>query len=136
MTNSYLAGSIVSAVIITVFVVMATLRKPNKLFKKKPRQTKSFRITVKPEELKEKITRFANQNKYRVEGISEEDHCIVLGTEMGLLHWGFFFPIYYSQEQGEVKIEMGIESKAYQWGPVVNNAFKKFTETLEKDLTK
>jgi hypothetical protein len=66
--------------------------------------------------------------------VSDENHCIVLGTEMSLLSWGFFFPLYYQEDDKGIRIEVGIESKALQWGPVVTHEFKKFATSLQAAL--
>jgi hypothetical protein len=60
---------------------------------------------------------------------------ILFAKSPGLFDWGFFYPVHITAlPQGGSQIQVGIASRAFQWGPLVTKAHKAFTDATVRAL--
>lgn len=117
--------------IILLFVIAAT-RKGGDLLTKKPKKITSFTSDKNISEIFQKLLHFSQISSYKVEAIDETKFILILGENANLNGFGFFYPIYLSEDSdGKTKIEVGIKSKAIQAGPVVTKSLEKFTSNVK-----
>ncbi|OLT48971.1 hypothetical protein BJF85_11010 [Saccharomonospora sp. CUA-673] len=67
---------------------------------------------------------------YKIEDVDPSTGRFVLSSRPTLFSWGFFFPgVVYADQYGS-RLELGITSRAVQWGPVVTKAHRKLAHEL------
>ena len=102
---------IVWLIIVCVFCVIATMRKPP--LKKPRRYIKSFETTLRTDEVMKSIVNFAIRTGYRIENFDEKEGRIILSDGITLTSWGFFYPIFISKsDSGSTVVEVGVRGKA------------------------
>lgn len=72
---------------------------------------------------------------YRVDDASAEQNIVVLSSRPSAVSWGFFYPVVIRAAGTGSTIEVGVQSKIIQWGPVVTRAHKKCIAAIEETLT-
>jgi hypothetical protein len=111
---------IIIVVVIGIFLIIAQTRKGSSTLTEKPSNLKSFVANASSEVVLKTIVRFAQQTGYIVDTIEENNGRIALSDSATATSWGFFYPIFLSQqEDGKTLVEIGIKSKAIQVGPIV-----------------
>lgn len=120
MLTGALIGAMVGLVIVTVFLVVAAMRKGTSAVKNKPGKILAFIAPMQHPDVMKTVIRFAQQSGYKVDDIANTGWRIILGDSPTFTSYGFFYPVYMSsQPDGSTLIEVGIKSKAIQWGPIV-----------------
>ena len=105
--------------LITLFLfAFAASRKGSSAVKIKPKSIQSFTTNKTPPSAMKTIITFAQQSRYNVEFLDDDERSIVLGDGPSLLSWGFFYPIYLTDRQGQTLIEVGIKSKLWHPGRI------------------
>ena len=92
--------------------------------------TLSFSTKLDKAQARKSVIAYANQKNYDVEDMSSEDE-VVLGESASLFTWGFFYPIYMYEHEARTQIEVGIQSKAVQVGPIKNKSHENFVNGLK-----
>jgi hypothetical protein len=126
-------GLLVGGIVVLVIVVIAMARK---MPAAEARQT-SRRITLTsplaPAAVIEKL-RAARWRRIKVHDSDAARGVIVLATSVSLFGWGFFYPVFVTRSGSGSTIEVGIKSRAVQWGPVVTNNHKAAVAEIEEAL--
>lgn len=107
--------------VVAIFTAIADGRTPPSALDNKPNRLTSFVVPLPPEEVMKIIIKFAQQTGYCIETIAPDQGFITLSTKPTLTSWGFFYPIYLSQQADhQTFVEIGIKSRAIQIGPLVS----------------
>ena len=74
--------------------------------------------------------------RYRVDDADPATRRLVLSSSVTLFSWGFFYPIeIHPHGTAGARIEVGIQSRLIQWGPVVTNAHQRCADELSQWLS-
>ncbi|MCP3798427.1 hypothetical protein NLX83_04055 [Allokutzneria sp. A3M-2-11 16] len=68
-------------------------------------------------------------------GYAVEDHdpsrgIVLLSSRPSAFTWGFFYPAVVSADGAGTRVDLGIKSKAFQYGPLVTRAHRKLAGAL------
>ncbi len=111
---------IVVGAVVAIYVFALT-RKATDAVKTKPRNIRSFSTPIPYGDAINRLLGFAPTQSYKVEDVAPDGSRVILGTSITFFSYGFFYPIYFSVEPGgSTIVEVGIVSRAFQWGPVVS----------------
>lgn len=122
---------IITVLIIYGIVYLIRNMNKDKLLDKNSQQTISFDLNDGIEDCFQKIQNYANSSEYTIEAIDENSYSIVLGESITLMTNGFYFPIFLTMlDENNTRIEVGIKSKSFQVGPVVDKRHNSFVNKL------
>ena len=123
---------IITVLIIYGIVYLIRNMNKDKLLDENSQQTISFDLNDGIEDCFQKIQNYANSSEYTIEAIDENSYSIVLGESITLMTNGFYFPIFLTMlDENNTRIEVGIKSKSFQVGPVVDKRHNSFVNELE-----
>lgn len=123
---------IITVLIIYGIVYLIRNMNKDKLLDENSQQTISFDLNDGIEDCFQKIQNYANSSEYTIEAIDENSYSIVLGESITLMTNGFYFPIFLTMlDENNTRIEVGIKSKSFQVGPVVDKRHNSFVNKLE-----
>jgi hypothetical protein len=119
-------GLAVSLVIVAIYFLIAMTRKPAAVVREKPR---NLRQLVTPWGYHAAVTSVLQAmpaHGFKVEEVTPDGSRMILSTPITVWSYGFFYPIYFSaQPGGGTLVEVGIASRAMQWGPFVSRNHEK-----------
>ncbi|MFX0209189.1 MAG: hypothetical protein ACFFDT_24610 [Candidatus Hodarchaeota archaeon] len=98
--------------------LISMLRDPQSAVKTKPSHLVEFRTPLSLYDVRSVVTNFARQNGYKIEDVDEDTDRIILSTSPNWSSWGYFYPIYLTQTNGETLIEVGIKSRLFVYGSI------------------
>ncbi|MFX1285626.1 MAG: hypothetical protein ACFFB5_18445 [Promethearchaeota archaeon] len=108
-------------------------RKALSVVKGKPRRLKMLNTTRTPKTVINDIVQFAQGSRYLIEDIDESKGRLILSSPFNHLTWGFFYPIYISSQLNEnTLVEVGIQSKLYQIGPLVWKDHQRIFDSIKR----
>ena len=123
---------IITVLIIYGIVYLIRNMNKDKLLDENKQQTISFDLNDGIEDCFQKIQNYVNSSEYTIEAIDENSYSIVLGESITLMTNGFYFPIFLTMlDENNTRIEVGIKSKSFQVGPVVDKRHNSFVNKLE-----
>jgi hypothetical protein len=73
--------------------------------------------------------------RYKVDDSDRDGRIIVLSSSPTFATWGFFYPVIVHPEASGSRIEIGIQSKFIQFGPLVTRAHKQAVTAIEQLLS-
>ena len=123
-----MALSLITGLVTFLFVLLlvgiawryASRRNAASVVTKKPKRLHAFTTAQPPEAIIEAIRQKVPDSDYALDSIAEENPRLMLSTPPSAMTWGFFYPIYLTpQDDGQTLVEVGIESKLVQMGPLV-----------------
>lgn len=86
----------------------------------RPKRLLSFTTATPAREALETIVAKTRNSAYSVESIDEAQRHLILSTPPTATTWGFFYPVYLTEQaDGRTLVEVGIQSKLFQMGPLV-----------------
>lgn len=119
-------GGFVVVIGVVIFYWIASSRKPAEVVKDKPANLQRLSTPLQYSEAINRVLGLAPLQGYKVEEVTPDGSGVILSTPLSFFNYGFFYPIYFSVEPGgSTLVEVGIKSRAFQWGPVVTNSQKK-----------
>lgn len=128
---------IITVLIIYGIVYLIRNMNKDKLLDGNKQQTISFDINDGIEDCFQKIQNYANSSEYTIDAIDENNYSIVLGESITLMTNGFYFPIFLTMlDENNTRIEVGIKSKSFQVGPVLDKRHNSFVNEFELFLDK
>lgn len=75
-------------------------------------------------------------DRYKVDDVDPANLVVVLSVPPGIVSWGFFFPIWIKPAaDGGSVVEIGIQSRLFQWGPIVTHAHARCASAVEALLS-
>lgn len=81
-----------------------------------------------------RLVQVAPTQGYKVEDVTSDGSRVILGSNITFFSYGFFYPVYFSVEPSGTLVEIGIVSRAFQWGPVVTFNHDKITTMIGNAL--
>src|ERR1041385_6898461 len=133
MFSGFVVGAIGGAVIVAIVGIIAALRKISAKTVAQTRRRMTLTSPLAPAAVIEKLKRAA-WRKIKVTDTDADRGVVVLATPMTMFSWGFFYPVFVTQGGSGSTIEVGIKSRAMQWGPVVTNNHKACVAEIEQAL--
>lgn len=128
-------GFIIGIVITVIGYTISAIRPGYSAIRSKPSRLQSFTTEVNPKETMKAIVRFAQQTGYKISFIDETKGQLVLEKSASAVSWGFFFPVFVSQQSDNTTlVEIGIESKFFQYGPLVSRSHEKCVNGIKAAL--
>ncbi|MGA7733386.1 MAG: hypothetical protein WCD37_19160 [Chloroflexia bacterium] len=116
---------LVIAGVIAIYFIAAT-RKASDAVKEKPTNLKRVSAPLPYSDTINRVLGVAAGQGYKVEEVAHDGSRAILSTPITIFSYGFFYPIYFSVEPGGgTLVEVGIASRAIQWGPVVTHNHEK-----------
>ncbi len=107
-------------VLVAVAVRYARQREASSTVVKKPKRVLSFTTSQEIDHVLQAIIRSVEESEYGLETTDDENPRLILGTPPTATTWGFFYPVYLTrQDDGQTLIEVGIQSRLFQAGPIV-----------------
>jgi hypothetical protein len=76
-----------------------------------------------------------NDPKLKVDDKDAAKKILVLSSPVTFFTWGFLYPVYLHDTGSGTKIEVGISSKFFQWGPLVSRAHDQCAAAIEAALS-
>ena len=127
MWNGIVIGALVAGIGCLAY---SMLRSPPPLTSGIGRRMMSFQMASDTEAVFSAILASFPRGRYKVASHDMARGRIFLEAPISWASWGFYFPIDISERGGGTLIEIGIVSKAFQWGPLVTRAHKELFETV------
>jgi len=123
-------------ILIFIFIILAvsTMRSSNRLLTKKPKNLFPIISSKKHQVIIKTIIKFAADKKYEIDHFDSKAGIIILSKPLSFFSNGFFFPIYITQKNDKILIEIGIVSKAVQIGLIPKQNLEKFTNGIKAYL--
>jgi hypothetical protein len=119
-------GAIVGVVSMLVFRFISGSKLPSSALESKPKRIQQFTTSRSAQEVISAIMSFAERSGYQVPVVDEPGGRLVLEEPFSALSGGFFFPVYLTcQSDGSLLVEVGIQGKIGQMGPIVTYAHNK-----------
>jgi len=116
------AGGLVAILVVVIFFVVSASRKPADVFKTKPKNLRPLVTSIPYGEAINRLLGQAPSQGYKIEEVVPDGSRVILSTPITLFSYGFFYPVYFSvQPDRSTLVEVGIASRAFQWGPVVTH---------------
>jgi hypothetical protein len=109
---------------------IAITRKAQDAVKEKPRNLRALTTPMTYSDAINRLLQAAPAQGYKVEDVTPDGSRVILSTPITFLSYGFFYPIYFSAVPGGTMVEVGIASRALQWGPVVTHNLDKITNVV------
>lgn len=134
-----LQGAIIGALIGLVLAIcgygFSMTRRPPATIRNRPLSVVTLSSNLTQEEVANKLRNIPSSTKYKLESGFQSNEFVLLHENPSATTWGFYYPVFLSQENGRTKIEIGTKSKIYQVGPLVTKATNRFVETVNRSLT-
>ncbi|MCK4352032.1 hypothetical protein KAW65_01345 [candidate division WOR-3 bacterium] len=125
---------IIVAIFFIICVIIANSRKWYSVIKGKSSNLPSFTTNQSQEIVMDRIISKAEQSKYTIEVTDRERGRIILSEGISGWSWGFFYPIYISNEDGLTLIETGIRSRLIQIGPIPRRHHRRCIEFIKSSI--
>jgi hypothetical protein len=105
---------------------LAAMRKASSAVKNQPLDLKRFLAPMPLAEVDTCVFHFAQQYGYHIDDLRLEEGRIILSDSATATSWGFFYPVYLTQETPTTTlVEVGIKSKFIQIGPIPSRHYEK-----------
>lgn len=80
------------------------------------------------------LLRTAPLGRFKLGDSDAANRVLVFASSVTPFSWGFFFPVFVRPGSAGTRIEAGIKSRLFQWGPIVTRTHKEFVAALETAL--
>ncbi len=118
-----MTGYIISFFILVLLVIAwryASTREASTAVTTKPKRLLSFTTAHTTHDVLQILIEKTQGSEYSIDSVDEEHLSLILSTPPTATTWGFFYPVYLTQQDdGRTLVEVGIQSKLYQMGPLV-----------------
>lgn len=126
-------GLLVGGIIVLVIILIAATRKMPAHSAQMTSRRMSLTAPLAPAAVVEKL-RNARWERIKLHDSDPARGVVVLATGTTIFSWGFFYPVFVTPRGAGSTIEVGIKSRAVQWGPVVTNNHKSAVAEIERAL--
>lgn len=117
-------------VLIGLAYVFASFRRGKVSRVSKSGSTRTLQIAADPDLVFKTLS--GPFDRYKVDDADATRRIVVLSIPPSLFAWGFFFPVWIeASPSGGSLVEIGIESKLFQWGPIVSRAHTRCVASIE-----
>lgn len=130
--QSWIIGIIVLVVIAAGYLI-AMSRKANAKGAQPTGRTMTVNSPLAPDAVFARL-RAASPGRFKLGDSDEANRVLVFASSVTPFSWGFFFPVFLRADGTGTRIDAGIKSRLFQWGPIVTRTHKEFVAALEKTL--
>ncbi len=134
MFQGAIVGLIVGAAIAVVGYVYAGIRKPPGSIRTKPMKVQTVVSNLPKTEVIRRLQSITSNHYYKIEEGFLSEEFVLFSEKPNAMSWGFYFPVFVSDQNGQTIIEIGTQSKIFQTGPIVTKASNNFLETVNHVL--
>ena len=127
-------GSLIVILAVAGLLAYAAARKPASAARQRPGRLLSRTTPLSADEVLARAEQFGRSAGYGVDHIDGAAAPLVLSQGAGLFSFGFFYPLFLTPTPGGTMVELGIQSRAFQFGPLVTRAHRKLFEGLTAAL--
>jgi len=127
----YLDKILLIILFLLITSIIASIKTAKFYKKKKNQYLSSFNTSLEFSNAMQIITEFASKFNYNIEYFDKKNKDIVLSDDISVKSYGFFYPIYISENQDVLKIEIGLVSRLYQIGYFSKPYHEKFYNGLK-----
>ena len=122
-------------IIVGVFFWFVKKHKRPQHLQHRVRRRVSMTVPLKPPIIAARLAQQMKDGGYTVDEIAPDDSFILLSDDASATSWGFYYPIYLSPEGShQTQVEVGIQSKVMQMGPVVTKHHRRCVAMIKKVL--
>lgn len=115
-----LALTILILILLVIALRYASRRQSTTAVAAKPKRVLSFTTEDSPEAVVQAILERTQGSTYTIDKVADANPRLILSTPPTATTWGFFYPIYLTRhDDGRTLVEVGIQSRLYQVGPLV-----------------
>jgi hypothetical protein len=126
-------GLLVGGIVVLVIMIVALTRKmPAHSVQQASRQI-TLTSPLAPAAVIEKL-KSAHWPRLKLHDSNAARGVVVLATGLTIFSWGFFYPVFVTRSGSGSTIQVGVKSRAMQWGPVVANNHKSAVAEIEEAL--
>ncbi len=133
MGQGFIVGALVGAAIVAAIIVIAMLRKMPAATAPRTARQMTLESPLPPQAVFHKLRNGA-WRRIKVHDSDPDRLVLVLATSATVFSYGFFYPVFIVANGPGSTIEIGIKSRAVQWGPVVTNNHKAAVAEIEQAL--
>jgi hypothetical protein len=133
MGLGFSVGLLVGGIVVLLIIVIAMTRKMPAHAAQPTSRRMTLASPLAPAAVIDKL-RSARWRRIKVHDSDTARGVVVLATGVTGFSWGFFYPVFVTPAGSGSTIEIGIKSRAIQWGPVVTNNHKAAVAEIEQAL--
>jgi hypothetical protein len=126
-------GLLVGGIIVLVIILVAATRKMPAHSVQQTSRRMTLTSPLAPAAVVAKLEA-ARWNRIKLHDSDPARGVVVLATGTTIFSWGFFYPVFVTPSGTGSTIEVGIKSRAVQWGPVVTNNHTSAVAEIEQAL--
>jgi hypothetical protein len=134
MSEGVIIGAAIGAVFGIVMIIVGATRKGSAATMAHTPRMELLFCDIPREQAVERIVAAAGSDRYVVPYSDPQRGEILLATPLTLFSFGFFYPIYVLPKEGRTRVDVGIKSKAFQWGPVVTRNHRQCVALVRRAL--
>ena len=124
---------IIPLILVTVGYLIAFTKKGKVATVRMGSRVTDVRVPMDPDSVFRKLQGIGGL--YKVDDADPQQHILVLSSGVTLFSWGFLYPVFIRREGSGSVIQVGIQSKFIQWGPIVGRAHRDVVTRIEKVLS-
>ncbi|GAA1219560.1 hypothetical protein [Prauserella alba] len=125
----FLLVMLIMAVVVCVLLVIALTRKGTVATVPMTKRRQVVRVDAPPDHVYAWITQRWPAG-FSVVDTDPGRGLALLDSGMSLATWGFFYPVLVTPEPTGTRVELGIKSKAIQYGPLVTRQHRKLADAV------
>jgi len=92
-----------------------------------------LRTPVDPQSVFDRIRMIGSP--FKVDDADPQEKIVVLSTPVSFATWGFFYPVFIHADGTGSRIDLGIQSKFIQIGPIVGKKHRDCLRAIERELS-
>lgn len=139
MDNSILVGAIIGGSIGLIMsgigYLMALRSTGQQYLQTMPRRVLMFETPQSPDEVVARLSQGFPGSPIQLTASVPGGNRLLFAKNPGFTDWGFFYPVFVAAApNGGSQVQVGIASRAFQWGPLVTKAHKNFVGLVQQTL--
>jgi hypothetical protein len=133
MGQGAIVGALIGAAVVAVIIFIAILRKMPAATAPRTARQMTLESPLPPQAVFEKLKNGA-WRCIKVHDSDPDRLVVVLASSVTVFSYGFFYPVFIAAKGSGSTLEVGIKSRAVQWGPVVTHNHKAAVAEIEQAL--
>ena len=133
-----LQGAIIGAVVGLIYALVAYFKaksaKGLEYLKAMPKRVMSFEAPLPPENVMAALAGGLPGANAKLEASDPATHRVLLAQPATFNNWGFFIPVSATASGAGSKVDVGIASRSFLWGPAVTKAHEAVVKEVKKAL--
>lgn len=130
MTHGMYLGAAIGIAVTAMCLVIAFTRRGSVRTHRIGRRVLELQVAASPAEAFTRLLSIAAP--YRIDDSVAAEHLLVMSSRPTFASWGFFYPIAIdARPEGGSILRIGIQSKVFQWGPIVTKAHRNCVAAIQ-----